>query len=240
MADGDYCRLVGACRCGVSLSLDGRKGRIYCSKSCKVRSWRADNPERWADLSRRNAPKPTLCAYYAGICGCGAPHAARRPWLKCPSCARLARIEKAREKWLEAAMVLHRAAARETSCQECGALFCPLYGSSHASLCICCVLLRQKKEKRVLKSLRRARCRGASAERVDPFEVFDRDKWKCQLCGVKTPKAKRGSYDDDAPELDHIVPLSKGGAHTYANTQCSCRRCNGEKSDRPLGQLLMF
>jgi 5-methylcytosine-specific restriction endonuclease McrA len=25
--------------------------------------------------------------------------------------------------------------------------------------------------------------------------------------------------------------LSKGGAHTYANTQCLCRKCNSDKSD---------
>ena len=218
-----------------------RPDAIYCSKKCSQRAWRDDNKARLSELSRRRHPKQqTLRAYYAGICGCGIAHAERMPWSKCPSCRREEKLEKAREASLEAALALHRAAARETSCQECGSLFCSLYGSSNATLCQCCVLVRHKKSKRVHKALRRAQCRGASAERVDPFEVFDRDKWKCQLCGVKTPKAKRGSYDDDAPELDHIVPLSKGGAHTYANTQCACRRCNGEKSDRPLGQMLMF
>jgi 5-methylcytosine-specific restriction endonuclease McrA len=68
-------------------------------------------------------------------------------------------------------------------------------------------------------------------ENVDPFKVFARDKWHCQDCGVATPRSKRGSYDADAPELDHIKPLSKGGAHSYKNTQCLCRRCNQEKSD---------
>ena len=39
-----------------------------------------------------------------------------------------------------------------------------------------------------------------------------------------------------SPELDHIIPLSKGGAHTPENTQCVCRQCNSEKADKPLGQ----
>ncbi|CAN7187248.1 HNH endonuclease [Acidovorax sp. LjRoot117] len=82
--------------------------------------------------------------------------------------------------------------------------------------------------------------RTQSVEAVNPIKVFDRDKWRCQLCNRKTPKAKRGSYDDDAPELDHIVPLSKGGAHSYLNTQCACRACNSKKSDRPLGQMLLI
>lgn len=81
---------------------------------------------------------------------------------------------------------------------------------------------------------------GATTEKVDPFKVFDRDRWRCQLCGIKTPKAKRGGFEKDAPELDHIVPLSKGGEHSYRNTHCACRRCNGSKKDATRGQFRLF
>jgi 5-methylcytosine-specific restriction endonuclease McrA len=95
--------------------------------------------------------------------------------------------------------------------------------------------------KRKGKSVRRARIRGAlKSENVDPFKVFDRDGWRCQICMRKTVRSKRGTADDRAPELDHIMPLSKGGDHTYANTQCTCRRCNGLKSDDVYGQIPMF
>lgn len=36
----------------------------------------------------------------------------------------------------------------------------------------------------------------------------------------------------DKAVLDHIVPISKGGPHTYSNTQCLCRDCNLKKSDK--------
>jgi len=75
---------------------------------------------------------------------------------------------------------------------------------------------------------------------VDPIKVFDRDGWKCHLCGIRTPKRLRGTTDDRAPECDHIVPLAAGGAHSYENSACSCRRCNREKGATPLGQLLLF
>ena len=78
---------------------------------------------------------------------------------------------------------------------------------------------------------RRAKKFGCFYEPVSKRKVFERDGWKCQLCGIATPAAKRGTQDDDAPELDHIVPLAKGGEHSYGNTQCACRRCNGLKSD---------
>lgn len=91
---------------------------------------------------------------------------------------------------------------------------------------------KYKSLKRKHKSVRRARIRGGKQlESFDPFEIFDRDNWHCKACGVQTPKNKRGSFDDDAPELDHVVPLSKGGVHTRGNTQCLCRKCNGSKSD---------
>ena len=63
-------------------------------------------------------------------------------------------------------------------------------------------------------------------------QVFDRDGWRCQMCGVNTPERLRGTYKKNAPELDHIVPLSKGGEHSYTNTRCLCRSCNAWKSDR--------
>lgn len=238
MADGDYRRLSAACFCGVEFE-PRQAAAKYCSKTCKVRWWRAKNADRAAAYPSYSAPR-LLSAYYAAVCACGKPHASRLPWKQCPSCYRAGQKARAHDAHHKAAQALHRAAARETKCDECGAVFCPMYGSSNATLCMCCVPVRAQARKRIEKSVRRARSRGAEAELVDPFKVFDRDRWRCQLCGIKTPKAKRGTCHDTAPELDHIQPISKGGAHTYANTQCACRKCNREKSDRPMGQTMMF
>lgn len=94
-----------------------------------------------------------------------------------------------------------------------------------------------RRSRRASKARRRAVERGAEAERFDPMEVLARDGWHCHICGVSTPRRLRGTYDDRAPELDHIIPLASGGQHTRLNTACACRRCNIAKSDKPLGQL---
>lgn len=104
-------------------------------------------------------------------------------------------------------------------------------------MCGECAASSRRKSKQHEKAIRR---KAEKAERIDPYEVFNRDKWKCQLCGIRTPLSKRGSYDDNAPELDHIIPLSRGGLHTWTNVQCACRKCNGKKFNSPRGQLLMF
>lgn len=89
-------------------------------------------------------------------------------------------------------------------------------------------------------SKRNARYRAAIIEPVDPFVVFERDGWRCKICGRKTDPGRRGTSDPLAPELDHIMPLSRGGEHSYRNTQCSCRRCNMAKGNRPMGQLVLL
>lgn len=123
----------------------------------------------------------------------------------------------------------HKRDGRVTSCDECGCKFCPLYGSSTAILCFPCAESRKRAARAARAAIRRALDR---VNKVDPFKVFDRDGWVCRSCGTPTPKTKRGTYANNAPELDHVKPLALGGLHTYENTQCLCRRCNSEKSDK--------
>lgn len=90
--------------------------------------------------------------------------------------------------------------------------------------------------KRMARVARKARMRCVQVEAVDPIKVFERDGWRCHLCGGKTIRARRGTYHPKAPELDHIVPLAKGGEHSYRNTACAHRSCNIAKSDDIVGQ----
>jgi 5-methylcytosine-specific restriction endonuclease McrA len=116
-------------------------------------------------------------------------------------------------------------------CVVCGTKFAaPYTGGKRTWFCSDeCKAQKKRAERRIAKGRRKARMRGVDAESVDPFKVFDRDNWTCQICGVKTPRKLRGTYEPNAPELDHIVPLAADGSHTYDNVQCTCRACNGAK-----------
>lgn len=58
------------------------------------------------------------------------------------------------------------------------------------------------------------------------FEVFKRDKFTCQYCGESAPNV--------ILEIDHIVPVSKGGTNEIINLVTSCRDCNRGKSGKKL------
>jgi len=75
------------------------------------------------------------------------------------------------------------------------------------------------------------RIRRVWHEEVNVRARLEADEWKCQHCGIETPEILRGTLEQNAPELDHILPLSLGGAHSWFNTQCLCRACNTKKRD---------
>lgn len=55
--------------------------------------------------------------------------------------------------------------------------------------------------------------------------VLRRDGRRCQYCGKR------------ADTIDHIVPRSRGGAHTWENCVAACRGCNSRKADRLVEEL---
>jgi 5-methylcytosine-specific restriction endonuclease McrA len=60
------------------------------------------------------------------------------------------------------------------------------------------------------------RARGSLSRRA----ILIRDNFECQYCGRP------------AENVDHIVPKSRGGAHTWDNVVASCRPCNARKENR--------
>jgi len=62
--------------------------------------------------------------------------------------------------------------------------------------------------------------------------IFERDGWRCGSCGIDTPKELIGTMATNAPTLEHLYPVSLGGAHSYKNCGLSCRACNSNKRNK--------
>lgn len=55
--------------------------------------------------------------------------------------------------------------------------------------------------------------------------LMHRDGYRCAYCGGK------------AETVDHVIPRSRGGAHSWENCVASCAKCNHRKADRLLSEL---
>jgi 5-methylcytosine-specific restriction endonuclease McrA len=90
----------------------------------------------------------------------------------------------------------------------------------------------EKRGRRIRKKRARAKLRGATVfEPIDNLEVYSRFNYKCNHCGIDTPLELKGLCLPNSPEMDHIIPLCKGGQHTWDNVQLLCRECNQAKGD---------
>jgi len=72
--------------------------------------------------------------------------------------------------------------------------------------------------------------RAGTIEAIDRDYVYKRDRGLCSLCGGKVRKKDMS--------LDHIVPLSLGGAHSLTNVTLVHLQCNTRKRTRTLPQQL--
>lgn len=61
-------------------------------------------------------------------------------------------------------------------------------------------------------------------------EVFMRDNYTCRHCGAKKGD-KKSNGKKVTLEVDHIIPVAKGGNDTLDNLQTLCFDCNRNKSD---------
>ncbi|KKM83985.1 hypothetical protein LCGC14_1303890, partial [marine sediment metagenome] len=118
-------------------------------------------------------------------------------------------------------------------CVRCG----HYAGSTHKYCKKCTKLVKTANEKKA-KVRRRYRMRSTQIETIVAIDQFVKDNWRCQDCGVEVDQVGSPNKDSYA-NLDHIVPLSKGGTHRTSNVQTLCRKCNIIKSDRKYVQLVL-
>lgn len=114
-------------------------------------------------------------------------------------------------------------------CKECGDDFTPEYGERRTAYCS--ERCQRKYIRRNTKYRRRARMKEQYVEPVSLKKIMERDNYICQLCNEPVDMSKEGTSDKLAPSLDHIIPLSKGGEHSYANTQLAHHYCNSCKGN---------
>ena len=117
-------------------------------------------------------------------------------------------------------------------CRRCGNYFVVNAPRGDAAFCsVACARLSGK-------ATRRARKRQAPARPYNRVDIFERDGWRCHLCGKKINRRLSHSHPMGAT-IDHLIPVAAGGGDVPENVRPAHRRCNSIKRDQGGGQLLL-
>jgi 5-methylcytosine-specific restriction endonuclease McrA len=221
-------------RCGEEYKAKSKDRDTFCSRGCAF-AWVQENPM----LGPEPAPKPTLACE---ICGQPASNTLAK------TCGPACRAERNRR--IERQRGASRTTRASRPCKQCGKMFVPEYGNRRKSYCSdkCGKKADRRKRKRytgTLNNVTRKRLRsmhgeswGSMYEPINKQRVFERDKWRCQLCRCKVKRTQE--WDPRQATIDHIIPIVLGGEHKYANVQTACMECNSRKGATIQGQQRLF
>ena len=116
---------------------------------------------------------------------------------------------------------------------------CPVCGTMTTRRKYCSNVCREKAHNSTKDANRRKKIRNAMVDNdITIMGLFKRDAGVCYLCGGRCNTedyVMRGETfiaGDWYPSIDHVVPLAKGGEHSWNNVRLAHRRCNSLKSDK--------
>ena len=91
-------------------------------------------------------------------------------------------------------------------------------------------MARSKTRKRVKYYSSRRRKIYAQGDYIDSLVLFELYGWTCCICARKIDKRLR-CPNYWAATIDHVIPLSKGGTHTWDNVRPAHWKCNMDKGN---------
>ena len=158
--------------------------------------------------------------------------AVRQKNIICEHCAEVEQqkidLQNERIKLMRFLYALEKAKTPQT-CECCGKVFYSQYTKKYCS--------DKCKQKRKGNGSIRRRCRKYNVyydPSVTSVKIFARDQYRCKICGLMCnteDNTWNGYFGPFSPTVDHIIPLVKGGTHTWDNVQCAHAICNSDKRD---------
>lgn len=215
---------------------------VDCGGECSALAARCWN---CSIVARRPVPRVKTCA-----CGAELPHNARNGrtdrcrkcylasvtktiWHKrmCMWCGRIWQSRNADARYCSGSCrradrgfhpVVKKPRRVRGVCSTCGA-------ACEHFVCASCKYEVKRMHRRIYNNRRRG-AQGYS--KYKKREIAVRDGWLCHLCGGSVAPHLWGSSHPDAPTIDHLVPVSRGGFDTDDNVKLAHRICNMRKSNK--------
>jgi len=185
-------------------------GLRYQRRRCDVCAAVHHNKERQCQRCGRaflvlGASDPSR--YCSRDCVVEARQAARHPKVPCKVCGSMYRMKRIRRK-------------PQLTCgkQRCASAYKVRYATAE-----------ERREARrqqgdIQSGIRRARAKAAGWERISRQAIIERDGLRCGVC--RKPIDPTNKTWHKRLSLDHIVPISQGGGHTFSNLRLAHLGCN--------------
>lgn len=115
----------------------------------------------------------------------------------------------------------------------CSVSFAPRMRTQRYCSSRCSAAARRRNDK----ARHRARLAGTTRIPYRPVDIYERDGWRCRLCGKKINRRHRAPHSL-APSIDHIIPIALGGPDAPNNVQAAHFGCNSRKRTTACGSQL--
>jgi 5-methylcytosine-specific restriction endonuclease McrA len=231
-------------QCGSPFS-PNRQGppRKYCTQQCSSRAYHLRRMDEGRSLNR------TMHERVCVVCG-GKWMTPKAKATHCsPACIAAARFGPERHprrapysERMIAARGRQRRASRGTTgkgtvwtegpCRRCGTRFL-----SKTSALTSATYCGRRCKQGDIGDRRRARIKHNFVDVVRRSRVFERDGYRCHICGQKTDRTKCVPHPR-APTIDHLIPIALGGEHSHVNVATAHFLCNATKSSTGAGDQL--
>lgn len=129
-------------------------------------------------------------------------------------------------------------------CKQCGSLFGT---TKQGGVCFCSVKCRKRNKNKVREFTKerkkiRAIKNGGFDSSISSEKLFKRDNGICYICKCNCNYNDYKIIDsafvtgDSFPTIEHVVPISKGGTHTWNNVMLACMKCNTNKGTQLINE----
>jgi hypothetical protein len=222
----------------------GKTPPAFCSRECQwqsMRKWDGRTCEHCGEPIRRHRQSRDSGRFCSRECGYAHRREAAAARWSCSLCGEPLNFaaKKKRISTCYSCRTAIRTARKQAEKQrlcECGQ---PL--EKYKRLCSDC-LAEHKRQHRNIASHKRCKCNHRKRARrygvtyttgINWRTVIDRMGTTCGICGDPIDVSVRHP-NPGSPTVDHIVPMARGGSHTWDNVQPAHMYCNSVKSDRDL------
>jgi len=233
--------------CGERFEI-GTNGALtkYCSQDCADEARRIRNRERWREANPGWNDRTNKVCEWCGKSYEVKPKYASQSRFCSDECRHRSKGHKPMEEYLkeleqqkeETARIKEaerKARIKTKACTECGETFKTIQ-PNQLTCSKECSRLRKNRLKRHYKEERYNETNLIDKD-ITVKVLYKRDKGICYICGGKcdfkdhTQINGHFTAGPNYPSIDHIIPIARGGMHTWDNVKLAHHYCNSMKSD---------